>query len=94
MHLDQAVIPTAAKDKLRQDIYGSTLADETKLIETQVHNALLRNQSEELFYWKDDGEIDILTQDGISVTGLYQVAYAGLDQMKVAAREFGGLQNI
>lgn len=77
---------------LRQVASLSASADETKLIETQVHNELLRRDVGELYYWKGDGEIDVLTQNGVDVTGLYQVAYAGLEKTAVAAREIGGLQ--
>ena len=44
-----------------------------------------------IFYWKDEGEIDFLTQKG-TVNQLIQVVYAGLDRPEVAARELGGLQ--
>lgn len=77
---------------LRKVASLSASQDETKLIETQVHNMLLRNEHNQLYYWKGDGEIDLVTQDGASITGLYQVAYGGLEQTKVAAREFGALQ--
>lgn len=77
---------------LRKIASLSSSTDETKLIETVVHNTLLRFQQDELFYWKDESEIDLLTQNGVSVTGLYQVVYAGLEDEKVAKREFGGLK--
>jgi len=77
---------------LRKVASLSASTDETKLIETQVYNTLLRNTDEQIFYWKEDGEIDLLTQNGVSVTALYQVAYAQLHQEKVAKREYGGLQ--
>jgi len=77
---------------LRKVVSISSSVDETKLIETQVLNALMREQHEEIFYWKGDGEVDLVTQNGAAVTGLYQVAYAGLERPNVAAREFGGLQ--
>lgn len=70
----------------------SASADETKLIETQVFNTLLRHQTDTLYYWKDGGEIDVLTHNGIDVTQLCQVAYAGLEKETVAKREFGNLQ--
>ena len=77
---------------LRKIASLSASKDETKLIETQVHNALLRYQENDLYYWKGAGEIDMLTQKGGVVTALYQVAYAGLDRENVERREFGGLQ--
>ena len=77
---------------LRKIASLSSSADETKLLETQMHNALKCHQNDEVFYWKRKGEIDLLTQKGGFVTGLYQVAYAGLNQEKVEQREFCGLQ--
>lgn len=77
---------------LRKVTSLSASVDETKLIETQVHNTLLRSHKDNIYYWKGDGEIDLLTQDGVSVNTLFQVAYAGLGEPKVATREFGGLQ--
>ncbi len=70
----------------------SSSADNAKLIETIVHNTLLRKKQGELFYWKGEREIDLLTQHGNAVTGLYQVAFTGLDQKNVAEREFMSLQ--
>ncbi len=77
---------------LRKVASLSASMDETKLIETQVHNTLTRTKQEDLYYWKGMGEIDVLTQNGVSVTELYQVVYAGLDKPDVAERELGGLQ--
>lgn len=76
---------------LRKVASISASLDETKLIETQVHNALRQTQEEDLYYWKDKGEIDMLSQKGGMVTALYQVVYAGLDREAVEKRELGGL---
>ncbi len=77
---------------LRKIASLSASMDKSKLIETQVCNTLLRSQENDLYYWKDIGEIDILTQKGGVVTSLYQVAYSNLDKKNVSVREFGGLQ--
>ena len=76
---------------LRKVVSLSASVDASKLIETQVHNTLVRIQNNQLFYWKNSGEIDVLTQNGTTVTGLYQVAYAGLGQNNIIEREMGGL---
>lgn len=47
---------------LRKIASLSASTDETKLLETQVHNTLLRREKEGLFYWKREGEIDGLTR--------------------------------
>ena len=44
MHLDQPVIPTAASDKVRQTIYASALADESKLIQELIKEAGITTQ--------------------------------------------------
>lgn len=77
---------------LRKVASLSASMDETKLIETQVHNTLLRKKTDGIFYWKGEGEIDFLIQSGVAVSQLIQVAYAGLNRPEVAARELGGLQ--
>lgn len=77
---------------LRKIASISASTDETKLIETQVFNTLSRHQRQQIYYWQEDGEIDLLTHDGTSVTSLYQVAYAGLENQKTAKRELGNLQ--
>lgn len=78
---------------LRRIASLSTSTDETKLIETQVHHALLQGQQGNgIFYWKDEGEIDFLIQSGVTVTQLIQVVYAGLNRPEVVQRELGGLE--
>ena len=77
---------------LRRIASLSNSEDETKLIETQVHNQIQRQGHDGLFYWKGVGEVDILTQDSNTVSGLYQVAFAGLTDQKVLQREFGALK--
>ena len=76
---------------LRKVVQLATSPDHGKLIETQVYNHLLRKRQADVFYWKGKGEIDFLVQEGIVVTQLIQVAYQGLDDPKVIAREVSSL---
>lgn len=77
---------------LRKIASISSSADESKLIETTIHQALIQQPSQTVFYWKGTHEVDLITQDGVNVTGLYQVTYEGLDREAVAKRELGGLE--
>lgn len=77
---------------LRNIVSLSESRDNSKLLETQVHNALLRQQQNELFYWKNAGEIDLLALQGITVTHLFQVFYTGMTEPKILKREIAALE--
>ncbi len=77
---------------LRKVVSLSTSPDYGKLLETIVHNHLATLEQDELFYWKGLGEIDFVTQKGITTDKLIQVAYENLTDPKTLARELKPLQ--
>lgn len=77
---------------LRKVVSLSTSPDAGKLLETVVHNHMMTLEPEGLFYWKDEGEIDILTRKGIHVENLIQVAHNNLTDTRILNRELKSLQ--
>lgn len=74
---------------LRRIVSFGQKTDECKLIESMVYRELLETAQDGIFYWRNDAEIDLLTRQGITITQLLQVTYAGLDNLKTFKREIG-----
>lgn len=66
-------------------------ADNGRVIETLVHNELLRRKNDGIFYWKQHNEIDLLIRQGNTITHLIQIAFEGLENEKVFKREVTSL---
>lgn len=62
-----------------------------RIAETAIHKALLVEPHQEIYYWKDKGEIDFLVRDQNEVRQLVQVVYEGLENPDVQKREFSSL---
>lgn len=76
---------------LRNLLAISSSEDIGKQIETLVHNHLQQNTMDDLYYYKHDGEIDLLTHRGNNVGQIIQVMYQGLDDPKILKREIDAL---
>ncbi len=76
---------------LRNLLAISGSADNGKLIETIVHNHMQHNTLDDIYYYKDNGEIDLLSHRGSNVGLLIQVMYQGLDEPKIIKRELDAL---
>lgn len=63
---------------LRNAISLSGAPDRGRLMETAVHNALLGEDSDGLFYWKGQGEVDLAVRRGLGIERLIQVTDEGL----------------
>lgn len=77
---------------VRKRVQLSSTPDKGKLLETHVHNHLLRQYEEGLFYWKQSGEVDFIIRRGNSICGFVQVAYGNLDEPNLLKREIRSLQ--
>lgn len=56
-------------------------------METAVHNTLMRERHDGLFYWKGEGEIDLAIRHGLSLRSLIQVTDEGLLDPNARRRE-------
>lgn len=63
---------------LRNAVSLSAAPDRGRLMETVVHNALLGERSDGLFYWKGEGEVDLAVRRGLGLERLIQVTDEGL----------------
>lgn len=61
--------------------------DKGHLIESIVYNHLRQKQNDGLFYWKKNGEIDLLFRRYNTIERILQVAYDGLDNDAIRNRE-------
>ncbi|MBM3886917.1 ATP-binding protein [Candidatus Dependentiae bacterium] len=77
---------------LRSMVTISGSPDKGKLVETLVHNHVLQTTKDALYYWKDNGEIDLLTYRDSVINKVIQVMYEGLDNEKVMQRGIGALK--
>ena len=69
--------------------YGQK-TDSCKLIESMVFRKLLNDPQDGIFYWRSQGEVDLLTRQGIEITQLIQVSYS-VDDPKIFKREVSSL---
>lgn len=76
---------------LRNAISLSVAPDRGRLMETAVHNALLREDSDGLFYWKGEGEVDLAVRRGLGIERLIQVTDEGLLDPASRRREIEAL---
>lgn len=76
---------------LRNAISLSGAPDRGRLMETAVHNALLREPSDGLFYWKGEGEVDLVVRRGLGLERLIQVTDEGLLEPASRRREIAAL---
>lgn len=76
---------------LRRIVSFGQASDQGKLVETLVYRSLLEIPQDGLFYWRDKGEIDLLTRQGVEMNRLLQVTFAGLDDPKTFKREIASL---
>lgn len=72
---------------LRNAVCLSETPDRGRLAETSVTSALRRDPDNDLFYWKADGEVDLLVRRGNRVKALVQVVCEGLDDEASAVRK-------
>lgn len=80
----------AVDNGLRNALCLSPSADRGRLAESAVYQQLWREADvDTLFYWKGDGEIDLLQRRGLEVEQLVQVALEGLDEATVRHRVLG-----
>lgn len=66
--------------------------DTGKNIESLVFQSIKFQSSQEIYYWKNQGEIDFILRSGNEVTTLIQVVSDGLDKPEVMQREIRALQ--
>jgi len=76
---------------LRQVVSYGQPSDKGKLVESLVYRKLLSAEQDGLFYWHGDGEVDLLTRQGLEINQLIQVTYSGLDNKKTFQREINSL---
>lgn len=76
---------------LRNAISLSAAPDRGRLMETTVHNALLREDSDGLFYWMGKGEVDLAVRRGLGIERLIQVTDEGLLDPASRRREIDAL---
>ncbi len=72
---------------LRNAVSLTGSPDRGYLMETVAHNALAGEQQDGLFYWKGEGEVDLVVRRGLAVKSLFQVTYEGLSEPRVRIRE-------
>ena len=72
---------------LRNAVSLTGSPDRGYLMETVTHNALAGEQQDGLFYWKGEGEVDLVVRQGLAVKRLVQVTYEGLSDPRVRKRE-------
>ena len=77
---------------LRKVVSLSTSPDYGKLLETLIHNYCVTHSTDLLFYWKEKTEIDLITQKGLQINQLIQVAYGNLQDKKTLSRELAPLK--
>ncbi len=76
---------------LRNAVSLSAAPDRGRLMETAVHNALLRERTDGLFYWKGEGEVDLAVRRGAGIERLIQVTDEGLLEPSSRRREIAAL---
>jgi predicted AAA+ superfamily ATPase len=75
---------------LRNAVSMSASPDRGRLMETVAHNALAAEEQDGLFYWRDEGEVDLVVRQGVAVKKLVQVT-EGLTEPAVRQREVRSL---
>lgn len=76
---------------LRRVVSFGQASDQGKLVESLVYRSLLDVPQDGLFYWQGKGEVDLLTRQGVEISRLVQVTFAGLDDPKTFQREISSL---
>ena len=76
---------------LRNAVAITGSPDRGRLAETVALQALARDETDGLYYWRGEGEIDLVARRANSVERLVQVAWTGLDDPKIRRREIGAL---
>ena len=76
---------------LRMAVNNSNSPDNGKILETLIHNKLVRNNEQNVFYWKKNGEVDFLTRKNFNINQAYQVVYQGLENPRTIKREIKSL---
>jgi uncharacterized protein len=76
---------------LRNAVSLSAAPDRGRLMETAVHNQLLRERHDGLFYWKGEGEVDLAVRRGLGLRTLLQVTDEGLLEPAARGRELKAL---
>ena len=76
---------------LRNAVSLTGSPDRGRLTETVVHNALAAEEQDGLYYWKGEGEVDLVVRQGLAVKRLVQVTYEGLAEPAVRQREVRSL---
>ena len=77
---------------LRQVVSFSQTSDECKLLESLVYRTLLDSKQDGIFYWHGDTEVDLVSRQGMEISRLIQVTFAGLDNEKTLRREIRALE--
>ena len=72
---------------LRNAVSLTDSPDRGRLVETVTHNALASEEHDGLYYWKGEGEVDLVVRRGLTVKKLVQVTYEGLENPVVGRRE-------
>ncbi len=72
---------------LRNAVSLTGSPDRGHLMETVAHNALASEQQDGLYYWKGEGEVNLVVRRGLAVKRLVQVTYEGLAEPAVRQRE-------
>jgi len=76
---------------LRNAISLGATPDRGRLMETAVHNALLGEDLDGLFYWQGEGEVDFAVRRGLGIERLIQVTDEGLLEPASRRREVEAL---
>lgn len=77
---------------LRNAVSLSATPDRGRLMETAVHNQLLQERYDGLFYWKGEGEVDLAVRRGLGLRSLIQVTDEGLLEPAARRRELEALR--
>jgi len=77
---------------LRNQVSLSLSPDRGKSIESLIFNVLKQRATGNIFYWKNQGEIDFVINRGASITTLIQVLADHLDNPAVFNREVNALR--
>ncbi len=72
---------------LRNAVSLTGSPDRGHLMETVAHNALAGEHQGGLYYWKGEGEVDLVVRRGLAVKKLVQVTYEGLTEPAARKRE-------
>lgn len=77
---------------LRQAVSLSHSSDEGHLAEALVYHQLRRYFGDNVFYWKEEGEVDFLVREGNTITQIWQVVSEKLEEPDVLTRELKAIE--